>query len=97
MIQITQFVYVREGMEDTFHEFESHVLPLLERHGGKLLMRIRPRAEQFIAGELDPPYEIHLVSFEDEAGLQCYNNDEERRKWLAWKEDSVTKVIMVKG
>jgi uncharacterized protein (DUF1330 family) len=97
LIQITQFVYVREGMEDTFHEFESHVLPLLEHYGGKLLMRIRPIADSFIAGELDSPYEIHLVSFEDEDGLQAYNHSEERKKWLALKEASVTKVIMVKG
>jgi uncharacterized protein (DUF1330 family) len=97
MIHITQFVYVREGKEDIFHEFEARVLPLLERHGGKLLMRIRPGAADFIAGELDPPYEIHLVSFEDEAGLQAYGNDEERQKWLSMKEESVTSVIMVKG
>ncbi|WP_031526527.1 hypothetical protein [Dyadobacter crusticola] len=97
MIHITQFVYVREGKEDVFHEFESRVLPLLERHNGKLLMRIRPTADQFIAGELDPPYEIHLVSFEDEAGLQAYGNDEDRLKWLSMKDESVTSVIMVKG
>jgi uncharacterized protein (DUF1330 family) len=97
MIHITQFVYVRKGMEQTFHEFESRVLPLMERHGGKLLMRIRPTAEQFIAGELDPPYEIHLVSFENAAGLQAYGNDEERQKWLSMKDESVTSVIMVKG
>ncbi|MCE7060807.1 DUF1330 domain-containing protein [Dyadobacter sp. CY343] len=97
MIQITQFVYVLDGMEELFHEFEARVLPLLERHGGKLLMRIRPHASHFIAGELDPPYEIHLVSFESEAGLQAYGNDEERQKWLGLKDKSVTSVIMVKG
>ncbi|MCE7067381.1 DUF1330 domain-containing protein [Dyadobacter sp. CY326] len=97
MIHITQFVYVRDGKEDTFHEFESRVLPLLERHNGKLLMRIRPTAEHFIAGELDPPYEIHLVSFENEAGLLAYGNDEERQKWVSMKDESVTSVIVVKG
>ena len=97
MIHITQFVYVREGKEDIFHEFESRVLPLLERHKGKLLMRIRPTADQFIAGELDPPYEIHLVSFEDEAGLLAYGEDEERQKWLGMKEEAVERVILVRG
>src|SRR5215217_362755 len=97
MIHITQFVYVRKGKEDIFHEFEARVLPLLERHGGKLQMRIRPAAADFIAGELDPPYEIHLVSFEDEAGLQAYGNDKERQKRLSMKDESVKSVIMVKG
>ncbi|KAA0989147.1 DUF1330 domain-containing protein [Dyadobacter aurulentus] len=97
MIHITQFVYVREGKEDIFHAFEAQVLPLLQRHGGKLLMRIRPDPTDFIAGELDPPYEIHLVRFEDEAGLQAYGNDEERQKLLSMKDESVRSVIMVKG
>ncbi|GGC03811.1 DUF1330 domain-containing protein [Dyadobacter sediminis] len=96
MIHVTQFVYVRKGKEGIFHAFESQVLPLLERHNGKLLMRIRPGADQFIAGELDPPYEIHLVSFENEEGLLAYGNDEDRQKWLSLKDESVTSVIMVK-
>ena len=96
MIHITQFVYVREGKEAIFHEFEARVLPLLEHHGGKLLLRIRPTADHFIAGELDPPYEIHLVSFEDEPGLQAYTNDPERQKWLSMKEESITNIIIVK-
>ncbi len=96
MVTITQFVYVREGQELIFQEFESLVLPLLARYNGKLLLRLRTGREQLIDGELDAPYEIHLVSFESAADMAAYLADPLREEFLHLKEESVTSVITVK-
>lgn len=97
MIVVTQLIYVHEGHEDDFLEFESVVLPLLPHHGGELLLRARPHPKAIIAGTSEPPYEIHLVQFPDEAALDRYMNDPTRRAVLHLKDRSVRATVVVKG
>ncbi|MCF0071135.1 DUF1330 domain-containing protein [Dyadobacter sp. CY261] len=96
MVTITQYVYIREGKEEIFQQFESLVLPLIPQYNGKLLLRLRLSPEQLIEGELEAPYEVHLVSFESEADLAAYMSDQTREQNLYLKEESVLKVINVK-
>lgn len=96
MVTITQFVYIKEGKEDIFQQFEALVLPLIPQYNGKLLLRLRTSREQLIEGELEAPYEVHLVSFESEADLAAYMGDQTREQYLYLKEDSVLKVMTVK-
>ncbi|MNL85334.1 hypothetical protein D3C87_2136100 [compost metagenome] len=49
-----------------------------------------------IEGELEAPYEVHLVSFESEADLAAYMTDQTREQYLYLKEESVLKVMTVK-
>ena len=63
MILITQLVYIKEGQEQVFDEFESVALPAILKYNGRLLLRVRPTAESYIESPIDPPYEIHLVEF----------------------------------
>ena len=42
-IYYTYLVQVREGKYDAFQDYESKVLPLLPRHGGKLEIRLQVR------------------------------------------------------
>jgi hypothetical protein len=96
MVTITQFVYIKEGKADVFQQFEALVLPLIPLYNGKLLLRLRTGPEQLIEGELEAPYEVHLVSFESEADLAAYMGDQTREQYLYLKEESVLKVITVK-
>ena len=96
MVTITQFVYVKAGKEETFQQFESLVLPLISQYNGKLLLRLRTSQEQWIEGELEAPYEVHLVSFESEADLAAYMGDQTREQYLYLKEESILKVMTVK-
>jgi uncharacterized protein (DUF1330 family) len=96
MITITQFVYVKPGKEAIFQKFESLVLPLIPAYNGKLLLRLRTSQEQLIEGELEAPYEVHLVSFESEEDLHAYMSDPTRTQNLYLKEESVLQVMTVK-
>lgn len=97
MIWLTQLIYVKEGEEKTFDAFEAVAIPLIAKHRGKLLMRYRPRAEDVIDGTLEKPYEIHVVTFDDDADLQAFFRDEERKQMLHLKEQSVREVVLIKG
>jgi antibiotic biosynthesis monooxygenase (ABM) superfamily enzyme len=97
MLVITQLVFLEPGKEAEFLAFEDKVLPLLTRHGGELLLRIRPSAESIVATEVGVPYEVHVVTFADEDGLTAYTNDPERLRWIALKETSVRAVRLYKA
>ena len=97
MVYLTQLVYVREGCEEAFQQFEDLVLPRLPKYGGELLLRLRPDRASVIAGSSAPPYEVHIVRFESEDGFGRYSKDEVRQRHLQLKEQSVSSVILIKG
>ena len=97
MIYITQLIYIKEGQEEQFYEFENLVLPLLWKYKGQLLLRLRPTSSTFVDNSIEPPFEIHLVAFETEEGLAGYSQDETRKSYLHLKEQSVRSVVLIKG
>ena len=97
MLYITQLIYVKPGKEEIFLEFESHAIPLMEKYTGKLIQRLRPNAADYVAGEEEKPYEIHIVSFESEEKLQAFFKDNTRLKFKHLKDESVKSILMFKG
>lgn len=97
MILITQLVYIKEGQEQVFDEFESVALPAILKYNGRLLLRVRPTAESYIESPIDPPYEIHLVEFATQKDFEDFLKDEERKKFLHLKEQSIKSSILFKG
>lgn len=58
----------REGVQ-AFQRYEAVVLPLLERHDGRLERRLRTA---------DGQAEVHIVSFESRDGYDAYIADPDR-------------------
>ena len=97
MLYYTQIIFLKEGQEDVFNEFEEHVLPLLSRHNGELLYRVRPERAAVIATGWGYPYEIHLVSFLTKADFEAYRDDKERIKYMPLKNQSVERMLLIEG
>ncbi|SFQ45104.1 DUF1330 domain-containing protein [Parafilimonas terrae] len=97
MIYITQLVYIKEGAENVFHEFEDIAIPIISKYNGRLLLRIRPAENSFIEHHIDKPYEIHLVEFDNEQNFLRFAKDEERKQFLHLKEESVKSTLLIKG
>ena len=98
MIYITQLIYIHEGQEAAFNEFESHAIPIIANYRGELVLRIRPEKDQFIEiGSVERPYEIHLISFETEADFSAFLVDKHRKKFLHLKEKSMKVSFLIKG
>ena len=79
---------VPSGAAPVFQRYESLVLPLLARHGGHLERRLRTD---------DALNEVHIVSFESQAGYESYIADEERQSHRALLEgtDVVQRLLQV--
>ena len=97
MIYFTQLIYILDGQEKTFLEFEEVAIPLIAKYNGKLLLRYRPTANNIIEQNMDMPYEIHLVEFYKEEDVAAFFKDEERKKFLHLKEQSIKSTWLIKG
>ncbi|NOS84535.1 MAG: DUF1330 domain-containing protein [Ignavibacteria bacterium] len=95
---ITQLIYLNDNGEQDFLNYESLVLPLLEKYNGKLEFRLRPDRDNFIypsEGEL--PYEVHIVSFETKEDYLRFNNDPVRIKNQDLLKNSVKKITVIES
>jgi uncharacterized protein (DUF1330 family) len=97
MIYITQLIYIIEGQESIFNQFEEIAIPTISRYNGRLLFRVRPGEKDFIGNHIEKPYEIHLVEFDTEQDFKDFMNDEERKKFLHLKEQSIKISILIQG
>ncbi len=97
MIYLTQLIYIKEGQEDVFHQFEDIAIPAISRYNGRLLVRVRPDDRAIIESQIGRPYEMHLVEFDTEDDFLRFQQDEERKKFLHLKDQSVQSILLVKG
>ncbi len=97
MIYITQLIYIKEGQETVFHQFEDIAIPAISKYNGRLLLRVRPDDQSMIEGNIGKPYEIHLVEFDSESDFENFKQDEERKKFLHLKDQSVESILLIKG
>ena len=97
MIYITQLIYIVDGQENIFNQFEDIAIPTILKYNGRLTLRIRPDKNSIIETNIEKPYEIHLVEFESQQDFDNFKKDEERKKFLHLKEQSIKSVIMIQG
>ncbi len=97
MIYITQIIYIKEGQEDVFHQFEGIATPSISKYNGRLLFRVRPTNDNFVEHSIEKPYEIHLVEFNSEQDFENFKNDKERQKFLHLKTQSIKSSVLIQG
>lgn len=97
MLYITQLIYIKEGQQETFHQFEDIAIPIISKYNGKLLLRIRPDDSSVIETNIGKPYEVHLVEFKTEDDFKNFMQDDERKQFLHLKEQSIKAVTLIKG
>ena len=97
MIFITQLIYIIEGKEKVFDRFEAIAIPSILKYHGRLLLRVRPTENSFIETNIEKPNEIHLIEFNSEQDFENFKHDEERKKFLYLKDQSIRTSILIKG
>jgi len=97
MIYITQLIYIKEGQDEIFDQFEAIAIPIISKYNGKLLFRMRPSEDNLVESHIPSPYEVHLVEFDSDADFQNFMQDEERRQFLHLKEKSIESSVLYKG
>ncbi|AUD03548.1 DUF1330 domain-containing protein [Spirosoma pollinicola] len=97
MIYLTQLIFIKEGQEEVFNQFEEVAIPLIGKYNGQLLLRIRPTDDAYIEQRMEKPYEIHFVRFDSEQDLAAFQQDESWKQFLHLKEQSVRTAILIQG
>ena len=97
MIFITQLIYILDGQESVFDQFEAIAIPAIAKYNGRLLLRVRPGENAYIESAMENPYEIHLVEFQTDNDFADFMQDEERKRFLHLKEQSIKSVWLIKG
>lgn len=97
MIFITQLIYILDGQETVFNQFEAIAIPAIAKYNGRLLLRVRPGEDAYIEYNIEKPYEIHLVEFETDDDFTNFMQDEERKQFLHLKDQSIRSALLFKG
>ena len=97
MIYITQLIYLKDNEELVFQQFEDIAIPIISKYNGQLLLRIRPEESSIIEMNIERPYEIHMVQFDTDINFQKFMHDEDRKKFLHLKEQSIKSAMLIKG
>jgi uncharacterized protein (DUF1330 family) len=93
-IYFTVLIYLHEGKEALFQEYERQAKPIMARYGGRFEQVIKPTT---VVGDLPLPDEIHLLSFAAEADFDSYRQDPEAAKIAPLRFESVKKAIFISG
>lgn len=97
MIYITQIIYIKEGKEKAFLEFEKISISLMEKYSGEMIYRLRPDKNSFISSTKELPYEIHFISFGSEEELSAFMKDDSRLNFIHLKEEAIKSIVLIKG
>jgi uncharacterized protein (DUF1330 family) len=97
MIYLTQLIYLKAGQEKIFDQFEGIAIPAIRKYNGRLLLRVRPTESSFVESHIEKPYEIHFIEFDSENDFKSFMQDEERKKFLHLKEQSIQASILIQG
>jgi uncharacterized protein (DUF1330 family) len=97
MIYLTQLIFIIPGQEKVFDEFENVAIRLIAKYNGSLLLRIRPNDNSYLENNMDKPYAIHLVQFDSEKDFRNFMQDEDRKKFLHLKNQSIKSSMLIQG
>jgi uncharacterized protein (DUF1330 family) len=74
--------------------FERRVAKIQARHGGRIERAVRATSPQANAAE---PFEVHVVSFPDDAALAAYRADPDTRALAAERAAIIARTVIVEG
>ena len=97
MIYLTMMIFVKEGKEQVFEEFEEQAIPILKDYHGELIYRVRPKKDEYLVKNEDAPYEIHFISFRSDDDFVRFTNDKRKAEFIHLKEESIKYSYLVKG
>lgn len=97
MIFITVWMFVREGKEATFLQYEEVALKIVQQYRGELIFRMRPDRETMINKIDRIPYEIHILSFPSREDFDEFKSDPERQKIAYLFKESVEEAVLIEG
>lgn len=77
-----------------FEAFERKAVRLMAKHGGRIERAMRADDQ---SRKLDDPFEVHVVSFPDEAAFLAYREDPDVRLLASERAEVISKSTILMG
>ena len=85
-------LFVHPGHDAEFERFEERAAAVMGRHGGRIERRIR-----IASGSTSDPDEVHVVTFPDQAALECYQRDPDIVALAHLRAQAIRQTIVWRG
>ena len=89
-ITLCVLLWVKEGQEELFEDYENKALEIALRHGGKTISRVR-RSESS-----DAPYEVQILQFPNDSALKDFMEDPARNALSDDREKAIAKTEAIR-
>jgi len=93
-LYLTVLLYLKDGKQEQFYDYERRVKPVIESYGGQFEKVIKPT---HVVGDIPMPDEIHLLSFPSEQSFQSYRDDPALPEIAALRAEAVEQTIIISG
>lgn len=93
-IYLTVLIYLKQGKEALFHDYERQAAQVMARHNGRFEQIIKPDT---VNGDLPLPDEIHVLSFATPEGFAHYRQDPDSQALASMRLASVERAIFLQG
>lgn len=84
-------LWIQDGEAAAFEAFEREAAQVMARHDGRIDCAIRLKAAP------SAPFEMHVVSFPDEAAFEAYGADPERAALQNRRDSVIVQTAVIEG
>jgi uncharacterized protein (DUF1330 family) len=95
-VDLCVLLWPRDGMASALVAYEDDVLELVAEHGGAVLQRVRTRPSDDDAAGSDPPFEVHVIRFPDQAALDAYLADPRRTAMADRRDEAIARTEVLR-
>jgi uncharacterized protein (DUF1330 family) len=93
-ICVVATLWIEEGNVTAFEAYERKAARIMEKYGGSVERVIRISRDD---GQLDQPFEVHLVRFPSNEEFAAYRLDPELRALSTERDAAITKTVVLVG
>jgi antibiotic biosynthesis monooxygenase (ABM) superfamily enzyme len=90
-------LWIHPGQEEAFEAFEREAARIMARHKGRIDSAVRLTPPPGAPANDATPYELHIVSFPDEAAFQAYSSDPETLALREKRPKIIARTVLMAG
>lgn len=90
-VTLCVLLWANPGHEDLLTDYESQVLALVPRHGGRVVSRVRN-----VATDDGRPAEVQVIEMPDDEAVAAYTADPERTARLDLRDRAIARTEIIR-
>jgi antibiotic biosynthesis monooxygenase (ABM) superfamily enzyme len=90
-------LWIHEGQESAFEAFEREAARIMARHKGRIDSAVRLTPPPGAPPPDATPYELHIVSFPDQAAFEAYSSDPETLALREKRSKIIARTVLMAG